>query len=193
MTWTDFVLRGTLVLAAGFAASFALARASAALRHLIWTAAFLALLAMPVAMRVAPKIAIAAWPAAEAQAVRASADVAVGAGQTRVGETRSTKTLRTPEGYPGRGSDWFIAYLAGLLLVAVRFVAGGVRTARIVRQARPAPYAQALEDSVRTPGADAGEPARGGAHDVGDAAPRRALARGGSKVARRTAARRGAA
>ena len=59
MTWADFVVRGTLVLAAGFAASFALGRASAALRHLIWTAAFGALLVLPVALRLAPKVAIA--------------------------------------------------------------------------------------------------------------------------------------
>ena len=153
MTWTDFVVRGTVVLAAGFAASFAFGRASAALRHLIWTAAFVALLAMPVAMQVAPKIAIAAWPAARAEG---SVDGAAGAGQT---------TLRTPGGYPGRGSDgrlgrgsdgwfgrgsdWLIAYLVGLILVAARFVAGGVRTVRMVRQARPAAYAQALADTVR--------------------------------------------
>src|ERR1019366_2193132 len=56
----------------------------------------------------------------------------------------------------GRGSDWRIAtlalgvlYMAGLLLVAPRFLAGAVRTARMVRQARPAAYAQALADSVR--------------------------------------------
>ncbi len=72
MTWTDFVVRGTLVLAAGFVASFVFGRASAALRHFIWTAAFLALLAMPVAMRVTPKIAIAAWPAAEVRTASAS-------------------------------------------------------------------------------------------------------------------------
>ena len=69
MTWTDFVVRGTVVLAAGFAASFAFGRASAALRHFIWTAAFVALLTMPVAMQVAPKIAIGVWPAARAGAV----------------------------------------------------------------------------------------------------------------------------
>jgi hypothetical protein len=50
MTWADFVVRGTLVLAGGFAASFALGRASAALRHLIWTAAFGALLMLPVVL-----------------------------------------------------------------------------------------------------------------------------------------------
>jgi hypothetical protein len=39
MRWADFVVLGTLVLAVGFAA---------ALRHLIWTAAFVGLLALPV-------------------------------------------------------------------------------------------------------------------------------------------------
>ena len=42
-----------------------------------------------------------------------------------------------------------IAYLVGLMLVAARFVAGGVRTVRMIRQARPAPYAKAAADSVR--------------------------------------------
>ena len=59
MTWADFVVRGTLVLAGGFAASFALGRASAALRHLIWTAAFGALLVLPVVMQMGPKVAVA--------------------------------------------------------------------------------------------------------------------------------------
>ena len=60
MTWADFVVRGTLVLAVGFAASYAFGRASAAVRHLIWTVLFLALLALPVALRLGPKVAVAA-------------------------------------------------------------------------------------------------------------------------------------
>jgi len=47
-----------------------------------------------------------------------------------------------------RRSDWWIAYLAGLLIVAGRFLAGTVRTARMVRAARPATYAQALADRL---------------------------------------------
>ena len=47
MTWSDFILRGTLLLAAAFLAAYVFARASAALRHLIWTAAFVALLLLP--------------------------------------------------------------------------------------------------------------------------------------------------
>jgi hypothetical protein len=56
MTWADFVVRGTLVLAVGFAASYAFGRASAAVRHLIWTVAFVALLALPVALRLGPRL-----------------------------------------------------------------------------------------------------------------------------------------
>jgi len=160
MTWADFVVRGTLVLAAGFLASFAFGRASAALRHLIWTTAFLALLAMPVALRLAPKIALGDWPAVPgAQSVRETV-AAVAPAASPVAPGRAKQTLPTPGGYPGRGSDWRITtligaraalalYLIGLLLVAARFLAGAVRTVRMVRQARPAPHAQAMADTVR--------------------------------------------
>ncbi len=73
-----------------------------------------------------------------------------GAGQT---------ALQTRTGYAGsgsdrrlasvRGSDWFIVYLAGLLLVAARFLAGAVRTSRMVRHARRARYVEAQVDTVR--------------------------------------------
>jgi TonB family protein len=163
MTWADFVVRGTLVLAVGFAASLAFGRASAAVRHLIWTAAFLALLALPLALGLGPKITLAAWPAAaEAQAVRVEVAAASPA-PSQVATGRAKQTLPTPGGYSGRGSDGHITtlvgawtalalgvlYMAGLLLVAARFLAGGVRTARMVRQARPAEYAQAEVDGVR--------------------------------------------
>jgi TonB family protein len=153
MTWADFVVRGTLVLAAGFAASFAFGRASAAVRHFIWTAAFLALLALPVAMRLAPKIALTAWPAAPgAQAVRetvtavspAASPVASPLEPGRAPQTRSN--ARVAGAY---ALALGVLYMAGLLLVAARFLAGAVRTARMVRQARPAGYAQALADTVR--------------------------------------------
>ena len=52
-----------------------------------------------------------------------------------------------------RGTEWAGLlgglYLAGFLLVAARFVAGAVRTSRMVRLARPAAYAQAVADDVR--------------------------------------------
>ena len=140
--WTDLVVRGTLVLAAGFAGSSALGRASAALRHLIWTAAFVALLALPVGLGIGPKIALDAGgvaPAALATVAAVSpSPSAVGAGSAR--EMR-------------RGTEWSGwlggLYVAGILLMAARFVGGAVRTARMVRGARPAAYAQALADAVR--------------------------------------------
>ncbi len=49
----------------------------------------------------------------------------------------------------GPGATWFFAYLCGLSIVAARFVAGGVRTGRMVRRARPAIYAEALTDRLR--------------------------------------------
>jgi TonB family protein len=140
MIWTDFVVRATLVLAAGFAASFAFGRASAALRHLIWTTGFLALLALPVALGLGPKVTLAAWPAApRAHAVAAVATVPVPtpAAPRPAAPTRS---------FAGALSA---LYIAGLLLVAARFLAGAVRTARMVRQARPAAHAQPLADDLR--------------------------------------------
>jgi hypothetical protein len=82
---------GTLVLAAGFLASFVLGRASAALRHLIWTAPFLALLALPMAFEMAPKIALSAWPAATV--VRGTA--AAGA-PTAMGHTTLARSQKPP-------------------------------------------------------------------------------------------------
>src|ERR1019366_7164907 len=103
MMWTDFVVRGTLVLAAGFAVSLAFGRASAALRHFVWTAAFVSLLALPVALRLGPKVILAAWPAEpRAQAVGASV-----AARVPVEPPRTTPTLPTQR-VPRRGSDWRI-------------------------------------------------------------------------------------
>ncbi|MCX6627725.1 MAG: hypothetical protein NTW28_08865, partial [Candidatus Solibacter sp.] len=102
MTWLDFVVRGTLVLAAGFAASLAFGRASAAVRHLIWTAAFVALLALPFALGLAPRIRIAAWPGAQAAGEGASA---VRTAATAL-EPRGTRQTLPTQRVPRRGSDW---------------------------------------------------------------------------------------
>jgi hypothetical protein len=137
MTWADFVVRGTLVLAAGFAASFALGRASAALRHLIWTAAFGALLVLPVVLHLAPKVAVATW-ASEKEPLPHGRGSDRGVLATH-GVDRAGGDQRSSEGRDsdGRGAEWFFVYLAGLLIVAGRFLAGAVKTGRMVRQARP--------------------------------------------------------
>jgi hypothetical protein len=142
MTWADFVVRGTLVLAAGFAASYAFGRGSAALRHFVWTAAFVALLALPLALGLGPKIAVEAGPMAPAAGATV-AEVSAAASPVGAGSGREVR----------RGTEWAGLlgglYLAGFLLVAARFVAGAVRTSRMVRLARTAAYAQAAADDVR--------------------------------------------
>src|SRR5580765_6437880 len=137
MTWSDFILRGTVVLAAAFLTSYAFARASAALRHLIWTAAFLGLLLLPAALLLAPKVALAVWPAAAAPSAKLGAPAA----QTVVTTTSAAapRPAETPSSLP-----ILPLYLAGLLVVAVRFAAGALRTSRLARAARPADYAQPL-------------------------------------------------
>src|SRR5260370_12533599 len=47
--------KGTVILAAGFAAAWLPARASAAFRHYCWTTAFAVLLALPLALTFSPK------------------------------------------------------------------------------------------------------------------------------------------
>jgi TonB family protein len=154
MTWMDFAVRGTVLLAAGFAASFAFGRASAALRHFVWTAAFLALLAMPLAMLLAPKIALDAWGVTSAAPAAVSRTHSAEEPE-RATQEHSGKTLPSGGGSDGStaipmGARAAVAlYLAGLLLVAARFLAGAVRTSRMVRQARPAAYALAVADAVR--------------------------------------------
>ena len=64
MTGLDLILRGTVVLAAAILAAAAMRRASAAARHLVWTAAFAALLLLPAAIGWGPKLPVRALPAA---------------------------------------------------------------------------------------------------------------------------------
>src|SRR5262249_51866080 len=51
----DILLKGTIVLLTAFAAAWALRRASAATRHLVWSAAMLSLLVLPVLSLTLPR------------------------------------------------------------------------------------------------------------------------------------------
>ena len=142
MTWMDFVVRGTLVMAAAFVGTWAFSRASAALRHFVWTAAFAALVLLPGALR-APKIAIPVWSAAE-KAVASPAEVL--AAVPEVG--RQGKPARSPVPTPVQSVPRVALYLGGVLAVAVRFMAGARRTSRMVRGARAAEWAQPAADAL---------------------------------------------
>jgi TonB family protein len=116
--------KGALILAAGFAASFLLSRASSALRHYLWTTVFAALLILPAAISLTPK-----WnlPAARP-------DLGPGAQVTA-----TTSVVATRSSVPRRPATnplpWI--YAAGAIAVAIRFIAGAVRTRRLLAGSRP--------------------------------------------------------
>ncbi len=142
MTVADLVVRGTVILAAAFVAAYGARRASAAVRHFVWTMAFLAVLLLPAAMKVGPRFALpGAAPAAVQTRVMAVALPGVtGVKVTPGAPARPTTPLST---YLGG------LYLAGLLLVLGRFTAGAWRMGRMVNGARPAGHAAAAAELVR--------------------------------------------
>ena len=118
MTWVELLAqsawRGSIILAAAFAAAAGLRRASAAVRHIVWTAALAAIVVLPAAVLVAPKWS---WRVATAEPVRAV--VAVSRRVEPIEENTGGKTT-------GATTDWIV----GLWVVGCAVFAGG--RARIV-------------------------------------------------------------
>jgi TonB family protein len=115
-------LKGTFILIGAWLLSVALRRASAAVRHLVWTAAFAALLVLPVL-----SLAVPHWTVTVPQSqVRPAPSLQVNTPVTGVGRTVRAEL------------DWvFLAWLAGAVLVTARFTVGTVRIWLITRRARP--------------------------------------------------------
>jgi TonB family protein len=116
MNVLELILKATILLLAAFAASAVLVRRPAALRHFVYTAVFAGVLALPAVSVFAPvmRVPVAAAPAA------------------------ASITLATPAppSVPARSVPWLpIAYTAGCFAVALRFTAGAIRTARLLRRA----------------------------------------------------------
>src|SRR5262245_45096255 len=113
-------LKATVILIVGSGLSFALSRASAAVRHLLWTIAFTALLLMPVESAIAPK-----WPIMGYSALPEPA------------QADGLRQLSTHPATPVRpGIDWLpTVWVAGAALVLARF---GVGTARVWLRTRRA-------------------------------------------------------
>jgi TonB family protein len=109
------VLKATIVLAAAGCAAAVLRSRSAALRHVIWTAALAAVLALPLSNFLTPSwTPIAVIP-----------EVAT----TAVAVTAATQTV------PAAPIPWLpILYAAGAALAAARFLAGALRASWLVRQ-----------------------------------------------------------
>jgi beta-lactamase regulating signal transducer with metallopeptidase domain/HEAT repeat protein len=81
------VLKSTLVLLAGSAATMALRRASAGARHLAWVSAFLLLLALPLMATLLPTLEVLPRMAAPLSAVTPGGDAAATSGPRNVPET----------------------------------------------------------------------------------------------------------
>ena len=109
--------KGTVLLAAGFAAAWLPGRVSAAFRHYCWTIALAALLALPLVIAWSPKwrvpLPVSGKPANTTLVVR--------------GGTARAPVPAAPAGNP---LPWI--YAAGVGLVAIRFAAGAVRTRRLL-------------------------------------------------------------
>jgi TonB family protein len=107
--------KGTVILAAGFAAAWLPARASAAFRHYCWTTTVALLLALPVAIAFSPKWSLP-LPVSAADPV------------TSVTVHGKGATPASPAPVPPATNPIPFIYAAGALAVAIRFGAGAVRT-----------------------------------------------------------------
>ena len=159
MTWVDFVVRATIILTAAFAAAYAGRQASAAVRHFVWTAAFVAVLLLPLAMKVGPRFTVGGMTTAptRAQAVALpGAKAAVPARKvpnavpaTQNGPGGSTVIYRAGVIYRTGAIYWAGLYLTGFLLVMGRFLNGAWRMGQMLRGARPASYSELAAAKVR--------------------------------------------
>jgi len=120
--WIEMAWKSTIVLTAGFGASYVLRRAPAAVRHFAWTAALAMLVLLPAVAIMGPR-----WNAP--QVLPASAEAA-----TTVVVGGSERPAPARVGFE-------LIYLAGALLAASRFAVGIARTLRMSRNARAAAHA----------------------------------------------------
>jgi TonB family protein len=130
MTWQEILAqcawRGTIILAAVFAVAGILRRGSAAMRHFVWTAAFAALLVLPLALATVPKWR---WVAPAAAPVVGQVQTL---GQVLVVAGSRASQLPAP---------LLILWTLGFAVAAGRFLLGAAGTSWMVRRAASAPYA----------------------------------------------------
>ncbi len=134
---TQCAWKGSILMLAGFLAAGLLRGRSAALRHSVWVACFVALLALPVAMVSLPR-----WAVLGRQEKPAMVTPSVPTGAASV----SVSTVSAPAREPVNVPLWI--WLAGGGMTALWFLAGMLRTSWMVRRATPAPDASELAGSL---------------------------------------------
>ena len=131
MTWQDLLvgsaLSGTILLLAACAASLCLRRSSAAVRHFLWAAALMGLLALPFAQRLAPR-----WNWGPPQ-VRATFPAGFA-----VSSAGSSTTVRVPAARPL--PLLLIGWVFGAAVTAAWFLLGTRRVRRIRLASVPADF-----------------------------------------------------
>jgi TonB family protein len=123
----DSAWKGTLILLGAFTGALVLRRASAAIRHFVWTAALALLLLLPAALQLGsrwhvplPAQAPAAWVS----------EVAV-----------TTVAIAAKTAPSHAAAPWLlIVWLSGAVAAAAWFLSGAVRIMRMARQAAPVVY-----------------------------------------------------
>jgi TonB family protein len=128
----DIVISTSLLLGLAAAATLLMSRASAASRHAVWTAALLAIVAMPVARALLPAIDVPVLHQGVAEAVQPQAFAALAS---------SNMVLQSDMARPARPvslSDIVVAtWLAGVAAIALWFAAGTIGVWRLSRRSTP--------------------------------------------------------
>ena len=140
MTWVELLAqsawRGSIILATAFAAAAGLRRASAAVRHFVWTAALAAVVVLPAALFVAPKWS---WRVEKAEPVRAVV----------VTQQQAGAVLKAT-GAPPTTSDWLLAlWVLGCAVVGARFAMGAGRASWMAARASEARHASTKMEELR--------------------------------------------
>lgn len=129
MVSRDLLLKSSLILLAGFAASVAAHRASAALRHFIGVLALAGVLILP-----ALEVFLPAWrfPAGREQSIIVTQALAV---------TRPSGIAQPPQSAPSRqdriATIAFAVWIAGVMICVRRWRNGAGQVARLRRQSQP--------------------------------------------------------
>jgi TonB family protein len=147
-SWTlllNVTLKSTLVLAVAWLIASGLRRQSAAVRHIVWTTAFAALLAVPLM-----SIALPSWPHRVANLLLAGdpgltfkVDSIVAAREA--GTAAASAVVKPAAGAPVPAPAdprrvVFILWLAGVAVSAAQMLAAYVALGRLRRRSRPSPY-----------------------------------------------------
>ena len=145
--FAEIAWKATFVMASGFVAAWTLRRGPAAIRHFVWTMAFAALLALPLAVGMAPKWeTTVAEVGGQGSGIGATTVAGVGGQGSGVG---GTAVVRATRPHTACQIPYELLYGLGVLLVVVRFAIGIGRTRKMVRDAQPAARAGAMVDEFR--------------------------------------------